>query len=341
MVKIIDIRALQGAGRSGVPVYIEGFLYNLFFEKKEHEHGVVILWINSAKDVILPNFIDDYLHLSNVHLIHTKVPNKILNICQSLFRWPRVDGLPGLRKVLNGCGDEIELIVLDPRPAPVSQNVKKTIVVHDLSPIKFPHFFSFKSKLWFLFLRLRKELKEADRIYAVSKFTESEIVGLDVSLKDKITVQYPVILSDSEAGNLSEEFLKEVRGKYKIPNQPFLFTISTLEPRKNIETLIGKFLNGDFPGYATLIVSGKKNERIFDSIKYRTHPSIIFTGFVSEEEKLALYYLADGFVYLSYYEGYGIPVKDAMNFVLPLILSDIPVFHEITENYKDITWVQI
>ncbi|MDP4008041.1 MAG: glycosyltransferase [Candidatus Peregrinibacteria bacterium] len=341
MVKIIDIRALQGAGRSGVPVYIEGFLYDLFIEKKENEQSPIILWINSAKDIVLPNFIDDYIHLPNVCLVHTKVPNKILNVCCSLFRRPRIDRLRGLRNVLRGFDDDVEFIVLDPRPAPVSNKVKKTIVVHDLSPIKFPHFFSLKSKLWFLFLRLRKELKEAYKIYAVSQFTESEIKGLDSSLRDKITVQYPITLLNDSRVHLSEEFLTEILEKYKIPNQPFLFTISTLEPRKNIETLIKKFLNGDFPKYEYLVISGKKNERIFDTIKYRTHPSIIFTGFISEEEKLAFYNLASGFACLSHYEGYGIPIRDAMNFKLPLILSDIPVFHEITQGYDDLTWVQL
>lgn len=332
MAKEIDIRALQGGGRSGVEVYIEGFLHDFFVEKKEHERDTVILWINAASDVILPDFIDDYLNLPNVRLVHTKIPNKILNVLCSIFRWPKIDGLHGMSGV-----DEIW--VLDPRPAPVSKNVRKNIVVHDLSAIKFPCFFSLRSKLWFLTVRLKKELREADAIYAVSEFTKKEISDFDPILQNKIIVKYPTLASDVNQPVFSKEFLQTFCDKRKIPSGRLLFTVSTLEPRKNIDVMIEKFLRGEFPNFDYLVIAGKKNERIFNSAKYVIHDSVIFTGHISEDEKWALYRLADAFICLSGYEGFGIPVKDAMNFKLPLILGDIPVFREITAGYRDVTWI--
>lgn len=334
MAKIIDIRALQGMGRSGVEVYIEGFLYDFFKVKKAHESEDIILWVNAFTPCVLPSFLDDYVNLPNVRLVCTRIPNKILNLCCSILRWPKIDKVVGLPAV-----DEI--FVLDPRPCPASKHVKKNIVVHDLSSVKFPQFFSFRSKLWFLTVRLKKELMEASQIYAVSDFTKSEIEEFEPSLKQKIAVKYPVLASDRGVGPVTEEFSQSVRAKYKIPDGRFLFTISTLEPRKNIETLIAKFLKHDFPDFEYLVIAGECNEKIFKKERYAADNSVIFTGRVEEGEKWAFYNLASGFICLSHYEGFGIPVKDAANFKLPLILSDIPVFREIVGDYKGVTWVKI
>lgn len=337
MAKIIDIRALQGGGRSGVEVYVEGFLYDFFKVKKVHESEDVILWVNAAGNVVLPGFLDDYVNLPNVRLVRTKIPNKILNLCCSVLRWPKIDKVLCFPEV--SCASEV--FVLDPRPCPVSKNVKKNIVVHDLSSVKFPQFFSFRSKLWFLTVRLKKELMEAEQIYAVSNFTKSEITAFEPSLEGKIFVKYPVLASDRGVKRVAEEFLRRSRAKYKIPDKPFLFTISTLEPRKNIETVIAKFLQRDFPNCEYLVIAGECNDKIFKTERYASDNSVIFTGRIGEDEKFAFYNLASGFICLSHYEGFGIPVKDAMNFKLPLILSDIPVFREIVGDYKDVTWVRI
>ena len=331
--KIIDIRALQGGGRSGVEVYIEGFLRELLYDKCVGDP--VVLWVNAASDVILPEFVFDMLRLDNVRLVHTKLPNKVLNISCSVFRWPKIDQLKELKDVIGEAG-EVELWVMDPRPSPVSGYVKKCVVVHDLSPVKFPHFFSLRAKLWFKLVRLRKELREADQIYAVSEFTKSELIGFDSSLRGKTHVKYPVVCQGNEGACVDN-----VRRRYKIPEGSFLLSLSTLEPRKNIDSLIEKFLNGDFPGYDFLVIAGKKNERIFGKTMYAHDPRIVFTGFVKEADKWALYGASSGFACLSFYEGYGIPVKEAMLYELPLILSDIPVFREVTGNYKNVTWVQI
>ena len=340
MTHIIDIRALQGAGRSGVEVYIEGFLREFLLEKKVNEVESVILWVNAANDVILPNFITEYTHLENVHLVNTKIPNKIFNITCSLLRWPKIDKLKGIKRALDGLG-EIALWVLDSRPAPVSNGVKKYIVVHDLSAIKFPHFFSLRAKLWFKVVRLRKELDEAVKIYAVSKFTKLELIGLNPTLENKIIVKYPLLNSSNVCKKFEAKFLEWVKAKYFLPQGKYLLSLSTLEPRKNIESLIQKFLNGDFPNYEYLVIAGKANRRIFGKTQYLNDPRIIFTGFVLEDEKWPVYHMASGFACLSKYEGYGIPVKEAMEYGLSLILSDIPAFREVTDQYKDVTWVKI
>lgn len=339
MVHVIDIRALQGAGRSGVEVYIEGFLHELLEEKRIQDREKVILWGNAHGDVKLPGFLKKYV--GSVELVKTKVPNKLLNLCCSFMRWPKIDQLKGLKELLGDVAlGEVTLWVLDPRPAPVSKGVKKQIVVHDLSSVKCPYFFSLRSKLWFRVVRLRKELKEAEKIYAVSEFTKSELLGLDSTLESKIEVKCPYVDALMPGHEYSDTELQEVRGRYGFPDK-FLLSLSTLEPRKNIPTVIKKFLTGEFAEYPYLVVAGQKNTSIFKEEKYEQNDRVIFTGFVPEQDKWALYRLASGFVCLSQYEGYGIPVKEAMAFGLPLILSDIPPFREVVGAYKDVTWVQI
>lgn len=88
-----------------------------------------------------------------------------------------------------------------------------------------------------------------------------------------------------------------------------------------------------------MIVAGKENKRIFKKVKYVKDPRVIFTGFIEEEDKWALYYMSHGFACFSKYEGYGIPVAEAMSAALPLVLTDIPVFREVVKDYPNVTWI--
>ena len=340
MIHLIDIRALQGAGRTGVEVYIEGFLYDLLVRRKVNEGAKVVLWGNAFGGVDLPDFIEKYCVLENVECVMTGIPNKVFNVFCSMLRWPKVDQLCGVRELLDG-NDEVVFWVLDPRPAPVSDCIRKHVVVHDLSLLKFPRFFSWRTRLWSCFLRLRQELKEADIVYAVSQFTADEVLEWEPSFRGKVMVRYPTLPPRTLEVALDQVFLKKVRDKFELPQDRFLLSISTLEPRKNLELAVHTFLDSSFPEYDTFVIVGQQNLNIFRHVDLAEDSSVKVLGFISENEKWALYHLASGFICLSQYEGYGIPIKDAIDFDLPLILSDIPVFREIVGEYKDVTWVQI
>ena len=340
MTLIIDIRPLQNAPVAGVVVYIEGLL-KLFFEvEKRHETGDVILWTNAKGEVRLPDFIERYLQLPNVMRVHTTIPNRFLNLCMSFFRCPKLDkwilSKAGKPKYRGG----VDFWVMDPSPTPVSKNTRKHMIVHDLSLLKFPEFFSPKSNMWGKVVRFSKEFKEAHKLYAVSHFTKSEIIAFDARFEDKTEVLTPnIILPVIEP---TEDVKKRLMAKYGLSGS-FLYGISTLEPRKNFEEVIERFQNGEFPEYDQLIIAGKRDPKVFGEVdlsKADGDGRIQLLGYVSNEDKWALYELAKGYVSLSKYEGYGIPVKEAMCFNLPLVLSDIPIYREVVGDYPNVTWVK-
>ena len=138
--------------------------------------------------------------------------------------------------------------------------------------------------------------------------------------------------------------IKEMKRKYGIPlgDSRLWLSLSTLEPRKNIPEVIRRFSEGEFLDSDYLIIAGKENSKIFKKLDLKDVGSkVIFTGFIDEQDKWVLYKMAFSFVCLSKYEGYGIPVKEALISGLPLILSDIPSFREIVKDYQDVTWIEV
>ncbi|NQV53661.1 MAG: glycosyltransferase [Flavobacteriales bacterium] len=115
-----------------------------------------------------------------------------------------------------------------------------------------------------------------------------------------------------------------VRKRYALPEGPFLLSVSTIEPRKNIQGLIDAYAAMDpltrkrFP----LVLAGRKGWRSKLEIPEDCAGQIHFTGFVREEHLPALYTLAHGFCYVSLYEGFGLPVLEAMACGCPVLVSD-------------------
>ena len=313
----IDLRPLMGGKISGVEVYIKSMLEALFELDQENEY---VLWYNAFKEVDISHFPKDY---PNVTIKRTRIPNKILNLFLSLMRWPKLDRL---------IGEGIDVLwVPDPRPAPVSSKCKKVITFHDLSFEDFKYSFNFKTRLWHKLLRPKKEALEADRIIAVSKFTRNQLIGEYGIDERKIEVIYEAASEKLRPLNLPKSF-EIIKRKYDLPNNYFL-CLSTLEPRKNIAGIIEAYLvwQESTQVDVALVVAGKKYPEIFNETKLKKHPNIHLTGFIDEEDKALLYQHALAFLYPSLYEGFGLPILEAMQCGTPVITSDATSMPEVAE----------
>ncbi|KKP52913.1 MAG: mannosyltransferase B-like protein, partial [Candidatus Roizmanbacteria bacterium GW2011_GWA2_33_33] len=205
-----------------------------------------------------------------------------------------------------------------PRFCPVPQ----VVTIHDLAYLYFPEDF-IKKDLWQLKNWTNFSIKKASRIIAVSKTTKKDIIkNYDVN-ENKVTVVYngyEKLFKNLEIknSNLNKNL------KFKIKN--FILFVGTIQPRKNLEVLIDAFdkfsqINKDFK----LIIVGKKGwlyESIFEKIKMMNlDKKTIFTGHVTDEELIWYYKNAFCFVLPSLYEGFGIPVLEAMGYDCPTIVS--------------------
>lgn len=203
----------------------------------------------------------------------------------------------------------------------------KTIqFVYDLGPILYPQFFSFKSALFYKLL-IRFALPRAHKIVTISETVKSEIIKYTKIEAAKISVAYP-----SSNENIKSQAIDFV--DYNLPTK-FILTISTLEPRKNISALLAGFkeyLTKFDDHELKLIIIGKQGwnyNHIFKTIeKLGILDKVIFTGYL--EDRFIKYYLdrAKAFIYLSEYEGFGMPILEALESNIPVIVNDIPVFKE-------------
>jgi len=300
---------------SGVEVYIESMLEAIFELKTKHKF---ILWYNAYKKI-------DTSHFpklpKNVKLIRTRIPNKLFNLSLSLLRWPKLDKL---------IGKGIDAIwIPDPRPAPVSKGCKKVITFHDLSFEDFKYSFNFKTRLWHRILRPQKEAIEADAIIAVSEFTKGQLIEEYNIDKRKIKVIHEAASPHLRPLNLPKSF-EIIKRKYKLPENYFL-CLSTLEPRKNTAGIIEAYLawKEDTKVNVGLVIAGKKYPGIFSETKLKKHPSIHITGFIDEEDKALLYQHALAFLYPSFYEGFGLPILEAMQCGAPVITSNATAMPEV------------
>lgn len=219
----------------------------------------------------------------------------------------------------------------------VSKNIKIVTHIHDISFLAYPEFIK-KSDLFFLKNLIPGSIRRADKVIAVSEFTKNEIIKYYKTDPGKIKVVYNAVGEDFLKSDYSGSELFEIRKKYNLPEE-FILYIGTLQPRKNIPILIQSFarIKEKIPE-VKLVLAGNRNAHNFDDDidnkieELKISGSIIFPGFVDEEDKSALFQLAKAFVFPSLYEGFGIPILEAFASRVPVLTSDIPVHNEIIQN---------
>jgi glycosyltransferase involved in cell wall biosynthesis len=193
---------------------------------------------------------------------------------------------------------------------------KQVITIHDLAFMVNPEWFS-KKYYWFYKFCTPVIAGNARKIITVSNCSKSEISKLLCIPSEKIEVIY-----NSVKFNYTDEITPEkpVEGKY-------ILSVSSIDARKNLARLVEAYNKTGISGDYKLVVAGK-TDRVF-SKKLTEDIAGISIGYVSDRELVLLYKSASVFVYTSLYEGFGIPVLEAMSFGCPVVISDIPVFREV------------
>lgn len=217
---------------------------------------------------------------------------------------------------------------------PIFRSVKHAVVtVHDLSSVNQYEMHSWGNRIYFPNF-LGASINKSEKVVCVSEQTMKDVMRTFGVEKQRVAVIYHGIDQPwSSVQSFGNSETRETLARYGIDTEYFLF-VGTLEPRKNILTLIRSFneLN-DLKRDYKLVITGKKGwyySRIFDLVKeLALEDLVIFTGYVPDEELLELYQNAKLFIYPSYYEGFGFPPLEAMACGTPTIVSDTPALAEV------------
>jgi glycosyltransferase involved in cell wall biosynthesis len=211
-------------------------------------------------------------------------------------------------------------------PPPYLQPFGPRIVMtlHDAGPWRYAQALTVHGRLYFRTLLARGTHRSA-RVITVSEHAKSEIVHfLGGRYLSKISV-IPEAARPEFAIPCSDAFKEEVRTRFELPDS-YLFTVSTVEPRKNLVTLLDAYARLKQRSGSTcppLVIVGRKGWNNDDILGYMSEleGSVRFPGFVSDEELIALYQMATCLVFPSLYEGFGLPVVEAMMAGCPVITS--------------------
>jgi glycosyltransferase involved in cell wall biosynthesis len=218
----------------------------------------------------------------------------------------------------------------------VPKKIKIITIIHDISFNFFPKLIKFPDLL-FLKIFIPISLKRADKILGVSKFTRNEIIDFYKVDPGKVDWIYNAV-GDNFFEKITKEHLEAVREKYNLPEK-FILYLGTLQPRKNIASLVKAFagIKEKVPE-AKLVLAGNQKGANFDKKidtaikKNNLENSVIFSGFIDEKDKPAIFRLATVFCYPSLYEGFGIPILEAMSQGTPVLVSDIPSLREVAKD---------
>ena len=216
---------------------------------------------------------------------------------------------------------------------PYSIKGKVILTVYDLVVELFPETMEEKNRE-LLRKEMQRSIKRADHIITISNSAKAELINVLGVNAENIDIISPGVDYDVFNARINDEMKSKTKQKYDLPDEYILY-LGTLEPRKNISSLIKAFikLKKEKKISEKLVIAGKKGwnyENIYKIIyENNFKDEIIFTGYVDESDKPAIYQLSKLFVFPSLYEGFGIPVLESMASGVPVIVSNTSSLPEV------------
>lgn len=228
-----------------------------------------------------------------------------------------------------------------PIPADISKGKYKSVFLtsYDLIPVLFPQYFEKGTQDEIL--AVLNSITPDTWVLCISHATRNDLLNY---LKKKVTPERVVVTHLAASGtfypSIDQEKNLAVKRKHHIPDAPYLLSLCTFEPRKNIDQVIKAFarlIAQEKINDLYLVLVGNKGwlfDKIFDELAYNAglKDRIIVTGFVADADLASIYSEAVCFVYPSFYEGFGLPPLEAMKCGVPVITSDTSSLPEVVGN---------
>lgn len=217
------------------------------------------------------------------------------------------------------------------RPFALSKGIPcaKILTIHDLIPLIYPKWYGSQFEYFDVFIR--KCAKEADKVIAVSECTKRDITAYYDIAPDKIEVVYNglsparLFADDAEGERVPElentDFLLSVSGLGPHKNQGGLAEAFLLYKRRHPESDVKLVLTGPVRKYEVVREILGKNRDVAENV--------VFTGFVNDKQLIWMYRRALAFIYVSFYEGFGLPILEALSVGKAVICADAASMPEV------------
>lgn len=214
--------------------------------------------------------------------------------------------------------------------APLVLSAPMVVTVYDLSFLHFPDRLS-AVRRWYLRAFTALTCRRARRVLAISRSTAADLSRLLGIEPGKIDVT-PLGYDKASFRPLPRESIEAFRSRHRLPGRFWLF-IGTLEPRKNLPMLLRAFARVPARDRLPLLLAGGKGwmaDDVFKTIEaLELSDSVKHIGFVPAADLPLWYNCAEAFIYPSVYEGFGLPVLEAMACGTPVITSDVSSLPEV------------
>lgn len=307
----------------------------LGFDAKRFFHNKTGLG-NYSRDLI--RILAQY-YPENSYLLYNPKPKKIDRILidgkiiiEHLPQTKKDRKLSSLWRLFSVCSqikkDKVEIYHGLSGEIPIGLNnsgVKTVVTIHDLIFMRYPNLYSyFDRKIHYY--KFKYAANKADLVIAISEQTKTDIVTYLKINPDKIKVIYqgcaPVFKED-----IPSEFIELTRKKYQLPTN-FILNVGTIEKRKNVLSVIKAIKEID----TQLVIIGKKTAYFSEINTYilenNLQNKVIFLENVELKELASIYRMATVFIYPSVFEGFGIPIIEALYSKTPVITSKGGCFSE-------------
>lgn len=230
-------------------------------------------------------------------------------------------------KIINNSNIDIYHGLSNELPFSLNKNVKTVVTIHDLIFKRFPQWYKpFDRKMYDW--KFKSACKKADRIIAISEQTKSDIINYYNINESKISVVYQTC-NDSFKCQVTSKLISQVKEKYNLPNE-FLLNVGTIEPRKNALDIVKALHTNKIN--TPLFIIGRDTKYAQKIKKYiaenKLDNQITILHNVTNEELPIFYKMAKIFIYPSTFEGFGIPIIEALYSGTPVITSQGGCFSE-------------
>jgi len=311
---MIDARSMDKR-QSGVGNYVSNLIQGLKSANKKHRYAVMVTFKQAA---VLPDYFKEF----EIYTVPFSSENHVMGDPWEFILLPRL-----LRN---------NAIDIFHGPAfmapPFHRGFQSVATIHDLVAFHHPHTIPMKYAFYMRFL-IKLMVSRAGGVITDSEFIRNEIIKM-FHVDEKKVFAIPIAASEMFKPVEDKSRIEKLKELYGI-NKRYFLHVGNIEPRKNLINLfracdrIWERLGPDFQ----LVVVGKKGwlyKEIFDTLSgTKCAHDVVFTGYVYEEDIPALYSGADFFIFPSIYEGFGLPILEAMRCGTPVITSNVSSMPEV------------